>query len=176
MPKGIYRNPVERAAKIAASHRRGAFFTCLVCDTQFWRKPCAIKKGDNKFCSRQCYLTWQRGRKRDTGFRQRCSAGQHRRHSGRLLITPIHKRIRGSLEFRQWRESVFKRDNWTCQKCGKRSKKNAWLIIHAHHVKPFAIFPELRFIVDNGQTLCKDCHDKEPKGKEVYLVDNATRI
>lgn len=32
----------------------------------------------------------------------------------------------------------------------------------ADHIKPFAYFPELRLDVNNGQTLCKDCHKKTP--------------
>jgi hypothetical protein len=70
-------------------------------------------------------------------------------------VTPINKRIRHSLEFRLWREAVFKRDNWTCVWCGKRGG-----ILHPDHIKPFALFPELRFAIDNGRTLCVDCHKK----------------
>lgn len=42
--------------------KHGSFFSCIVCGSQFWRKPSAIAKGDNKFCSKSCYFIWQRGR------------------------------------------------------------------------------------------------------------------
>ena len=69
--------------------------------------------------------------------------------------TPINRRIRISAEYKQWRESIFKRDDWTCQECGCK-----WKYLHPHHVKPFAYFPELRFDPKNGITLCVDCHTK----------------
>ncbi len=67
-------------------------------------------------------------------------------------ITPIHKAIRRSLEYRLWRNAVLTRDNHTCIWCG--STKN----LNADHIKPFALFPELRFAIDNGRTLCLMCH------------------
>ena len=70
-------------------------------------------------------------------------------------ITPENERIRKSIEVRLWHEAVFARDNWTCQECGQRGGK-----LQAHHIKPFAKFPELRFAIDNGLTLCKVCHSK----------------
>lgn len=63
--------------------------------------------------------------------------------------------IRESLEYKLWRESVFKRDNYTCQICDKRGAK-----LNADHIKPFAFYSELRFDLVNGRTLCEDCHKK----------------
>lgn len=62
--------------------------------------------------------------------------------------------IRGSLEYKLWRQKVFERDDYTCQMCKKRGNG----VLHADHIKPFAYFPELRFKLSNGQTLCEFCH------------------
>ena len=74
--------------------------------------------------------------------------------------TEKDKKIRNSLEYRLWREAVFKRDNYTCQKCGTRSRKGVKVYLEADHIKPFSKYPELRFVVSNGRTLCRECHMK----------------
>lgn len=56
-------------------------------------------------------------------------------------------------EYKQWRSNVFQRDNWTCQTCGVRG-----IYLEAHHVFSWAKFPELRFCLENGVTLCRECH------------------
>lgn len=68
-------------------------------------------------------------------------------------VSKANQIIRSSLEYRLWRSAVFQRDQRKCIWCG--SSEN----IQADHIKPFAFFPELRFAIDNGRTLCKKCHE-----------------
>ena len=70
-------------------------------------------------------------------------------------ITPENEKARHNVEFRLWREAVFARDNWICQKCGERGGK-----LHPHHIFNFATYLDLRFAIDNGITLCEKCHRK----------------
>lgn len=73
-------------------------------------------------------------------------------------VTPENRRIRTSFEYKFWRTSVFERDNYACVWCGLKSGNGIAVILHADHIKPFAYFPELRLALDNGRTLCIECH------------------
>lgn len=75
-------------------------------------------------------------------------------------ITSINLAIRSSLEYKLWRTAVFERDKYTCIWCGAKFIKGVTgrVAIHADHIKPFAHYPELRFAIDNGRTLCAPCH------------------
>lgn len=57
-----------------------------------------------------------------------------------------------SWEYSEWRTKVFGRDNYVCQVC----KQNGYL--EAHHIKSWLKYPELRYVVENGITLCKKHH------------------
>lgn len=67
------------------------------------------------------------------------------------------ERIRGRKypEYAHWRQSVFIRDDYTCQVCSTRGGSLA-----AHHLNSYADYPDLRVDVSNGVTLCKSCHDE----------------
>ena len=62
--------------------------------------------------------------------------------------------IRKSVEYLDWKAAVFIRDSRTCVWCGSKER------IEADHIKPFSTYPELRFDISNGRTLCKECHRK----------------
>ena len=58
-----------------------------------------------------------------------------------------------TVEYKNWRISVFTRDSFTCQKCGEIGGK-----LTANHDLPYSTFPDLRLEVLNGETLCVACH------------------
>jgi len=81
-------------------------------------------------------------------------------------------RIRDGVEMRLWREAVFARDNWTCQKCNGRNGNGKTIYLHSHHIHNFAEVIELRTSIENGITFCKECHRQFHKE---YKWKNNTR-
>ena len=69
-------------------------------------------------------------------------------------ITPERMCARSTVEYEKWREEVYKKDWYTCQCCGKSKNINK----QAHHLVNFARNEDLRYDVENGITLCEDCH------------------
>lgn len=74
-------------------------------------------------------------------------------------VTALNRRIRATKKYKEWRQKVFERDNFTCQKCGKHGGD-----LEADHIKEFATYPHLRFELSNGRTLCQDCHYERTYG------------
>jgi 5-methylcytosine-specific restriction endonuclease McrA len=107
---------------------------------------------------------WAKGKKFSAEYRKKLSESHigEKHHNWQGGKTSEGKKIRHGLEYRLWRESVFKRDNYKCVWCGKKG------YLHADHIKPFAHYPELRFAIDNGRTLCVECH----KTTDTYLWKN----
>jgi len=70
-------------------------------------------------------------------------------------ITPQYIKDYNCKEYKRWRENIFKRDEYTCQKCGQIGNK-----LNAHHIKPRSKFRQLRYELNNGVTLCFCCHKK----------------
>jgi 5-methylcytosine-specific restriction endonuclease McrA len=81
---------------------------------------------------------------------------------------------RGGIVYTEWRKDVYKRDNYTCQICGISSNnlKKISKKIHADHIKSFAYYPKLRYDINNGRTLCEDCHKKT----ENYGIKSRSQI
>ncbi len=146
--------------------KTGEMTQCLVCKKEFYRFRTHIKKGIKFLCSSKCHGIRRSKLLKDgvlavsknfkntgkTRFKKGVYAGE-KHYNWKGGITPTNAKIRNSVEYRNWRESVFARDNWTCQKCGKRGGE-----LNADHIKPFCLYPELRLDITNGCTLCRECH------------------
>lgn len=59
------------------------------------------------------------------------------------------------LACRVWRHTVRRRDKFICQFCKKVGGKQ-----NSDHILPWALYPEFRFLIENGRTLCVECHKK----------------
>ena len=124
---------------------------CQICGKEFYVKQSVMKFRKVIFCSIKCYG-------------KQISQNQIGKNNPmwRGGITPINYKIRNSIEYKIWRKSIFKRDNFVCQKCGQIGGK-----LEAHHIKSFSKYPELRFEIFNGITLCEKCHKKINKGRPI---------
>jgi predicted restriction endonuclease len=74
-------------------------------------------------------------------------------HTWKGGVTPLNDIIRHSVDTKLWRNLVYERDGYKCQKCRRVGRE-----LQSHHVLNFSDFPELRFDVSNGITFCKNCH------------------
>lgn len=89
-------------------------------------------------------------------------------------ISLVNNILKSSSKYKQWRQDVFIRDDFACQKCDKKGG-----VLEAHHKKSFAkllqeakqCLPLLDLFeagmlyiplwdIDNGETLCHKCHKK----------------
>lgn len=132
------RTPWNKGQKKPVPERTLHRFTCEVCGDDFYREHRG--RGAPRTCSRRCFGILQTG------------PGHPRWRGGSL---PEGQRPRKTPRYKAWRAAVYDRDDFTCQDCGRRGGR-----LHAHHIKAWAEFPELRFEVENGQTLCVECHKK----------------
>ena len=90
-------------------------------------------------------------------------------------ISPVRNLIRGSFQYRNWRNEIFNNNNYTCVECGQ----HGGYLEADHYPVPFsailnkliveqglenllekALNYELFWIVENGRTLCEECHKK----------------
>lgn len=63
-------------------------------------------------------------------------------------------------DYIEWRRSILDRDGRQCVECGSTDN------LEAHHIRTWKDYPELRFVVDNGVTLCVGCHRPLNKNEE----------
>ena len=93
------------------------------------------------------------GYKHSEETKQKIRKAHRKRFKNHIYKTDENTIQRKKPKYKVWREVVFTRDNWTCQKYGIRGGK-----LHPHHIKGFAQYPKLRFTVGNGVTLSEKAH------------------
>lgn len=148
---------------------------CEYCKKEFYAKPSKVKNGNGRFCSKDCFHKYQMS----TQITVICKTCNKEfsvwpstiKFGGGIFcskdcsyidkIRPVdetiqNRRLRLRAEFFEWRKSVYERDNWTCQKCGKRGGK-----LNAHHIIAVSADPSLVYDISNGITLCQKCHKLE---------------
>lgn len=109
--------------------------------------------------SQSLKLAYRTGRRN----RKNCPFYIDGRHNGKVPI-------KQSYEYKLWRQQVFTRDNFICQHCGQRGGE-----LQADHIRPQSVFPELRFELSNGRTLCRPCHKLTPTwGIRIWNNKNIT--
>jgi 5-methylcytosine-specific restriction endonuclease McrA len=138
---------------------------CAFCD-----KPLVLKVrrdiARKRYCSHSCrqkkrYLLGEIDMEHMRSFNNTPEINAKKVHRG--TSHPRYKHDRSTIKHRPryeltaWRKAVFERDNFTCRGCGQRGGR-----LQAHHIKSYAAYPELRWLVDNGETLCEKCHKKTP--------------
>jgi len=155
---------------------------CEQCGTIFLAKPTRVARGDAHYCSHRCRIAaWDTRETRlcvtcGNTFMiyaskvQRCCsnecAGKYRGVTFRGERSPFWKggaafgRVAAAElpKYQTWRLAVFGQDRYTCQDCGEKGGK-----LNAHHLQPWKSFPALRFIPENGVTLCVTCHRQRHK-------------
>lgn len=72
-------------------------------------------------------------------------------------VTRENTKLRNTYENKLWRRAVLERDKHSCVWCGFKGTVGKNDIV-ADHIKPFILYPELRFAIDNGRALCVPCH------------------
>jgi hypothetical protein len=142
---------------------------CESCGKEMSLWPC---KAETRFCSVKCRGQGRRIPRMHTC--KGCGAEFYHYLTARAFCStdcrkknyrgPLSSKWKGGITGREralfsgklteWRNAVFLRDSFTCVKCGNGQRGN----IHAHHIKPWKDFKDLRFDVSNGETLCLDCH------------------
>lgn len=107
---------------------------CPKCGTIF-----IAKTSEDKYCSWDCY----------NHDRHMPSGENHWNwQGGKSKENDEHD----SNEYKQWRLAVYQKDKYQCIKCGSKER------INAHHIFAWKYYPEKRYDVDNGITLCEKCH------------------
>ena len=154
---------------LSLNKKLDVFVICQVCGKEKKIKP--VHQGKAKYCSYKCYWKarmgmspWNKGMEGFLAGEKHWSYGKKRldvtgskNHFWKGGVSKTNKTERRlemqTIEYKLWRDAVYKRDNYTCRLCGQKGCK-----LEADHIERYSIKNDKKFDVDNGQTLCVSCH------------------
>lgn len=118
-------------------------FNCEKCGKETTKVKSEYNKSKHHYCSVECER-----KDREVRF------GKDNNPSWNPNLTNEERiQKRKFKEYYLWRDTVFKRDKYTCQYCNKYGGK-----LNAHHLDSYNEFIDTRLDIDNGITLCEECH------------------
>lgn len=131
---------------------------CKICGNVFKVAHNRLKKNP-QFCSRKCFGV---------------GSAAEKNPSWKGGISKLRDWVKASFPYKKWRIEVFQRDRFICVACLSQSRRNN--PIEAHHLKPFLKYQDLAFDLDNGCTLCRNCHKQTYKLEHIYEFLLRSRI
>lgn len=138
--EGKYKNRVtiseETKKKIKNTLMTGKYLNCFSCNKKIYVTKSKLKTNKRFYCSRECSF---KGNSGENNYNWKGGYPEYKHQNNRF--------------YKRWREKVFKRDDYTCQICSKRGCH-----IHPHHKMSYTFYPNARYDVNNGVTLCVKCH------------------
>lgn len=150
-------------ARYAKAHR-----ICLICGKRFEYYK---SRGAVKYCSRTCYF------KAPISIATRQARAHHgENHPNWKGGVMKGRKDRNLAIYKNWRNAIFARDHYTCVGCGIKNQQGLGRTVRleADHIKSWNEFPELRYEVSNGRTLCKECHSKRTAKQHKERMSHAT--
>lgn len=144
------------------SNKTGYFIKCKQCEKQFYAPGWRLRL-NRQFCSSNCYhknsrgkTSWNKGIKKwwksPTQFKVGQTLGENNVNWKGGITRDFPRFTR---RYKLWRKKIFERDNYTCVWCKQRGGQ-----LEADHILPQSLYPEKRYNISNGRTLCKKCHRK----------------
>lgn len=132
---------------------------CEVCGKLFRPTVQQVKQSLGKYCSRKCYFSVPKSQEFKDKISKAFRGENHPNWKGGVMKG---RKDRNLTEYKEWRKFVFARDNYTCVWCGARNMPGLGYSVQleADHIKSWTDYPELRYEVTNGRTMCKSCHSK----------------
>jgi hypothetical protein len=174
--KGKQRPPIsdEHRKRLSDSHKgQKAWNKGVKMDEEF-REKCSIRQlGKKRNWSEQGKKSFSEkmtGRKRTKESIEKMSGENHPRWIKDRSLIKIGDRSMNDPLQKQWSLSVKKRDGWKCQIADSNCKGR----MESHHILSWKDFPELRYEVNNGITLCHAHHPRvksEEKRLSPYFME-----